>query len=146
MFSNISSLSPHARNYFSKDLDKDIKALALNELHKDDRISVNSFFREIGFKAEYNIPEPTTAQNHGGECVAIRSHFNSRPVNADVLEAIENHFNANLRIAAVIIPFKGIEVLLVTIYLWDSENFSPRNIIILQQLHMLAAILNLPFM
>ena len=144
-FSNITSLSPHAKNYFSNDLDPDVKVLAINEIHKDDEIAVKNFFRGIGFKAEYNLPEPTTAQNHGGECVAVRSHFNSKPVNADVLISIETHFNANLRIAATIISLKGADVLLVTIYLWDSENFSPRNIIILQQLHMLATILNLPF-
>ena len=86
-------------------------------------------FREIGFKAEYNIPEPTTAQNHGGECVAIRNHVNSRPARQELLTAIETHFNANLRIAAIIIPLKGIEILLVTIYLWDSEKFHQETLL-----------------
>ena len=44
LFGSISSLSPHAKNYFSKDLDKDINAIALNEVHKDDPLTVKSFF------------------------------------------------------------------------------------------------------
>ena len=72
-------------------------------------------------------------------------HNNSRPVSVDVLEAIENHFRARLRIAARIGRFKKIDIICVTVYLWDNEGLSLRNIRILQQFHMLPSTLNFPF-
>ena len=97
------------------------------EIHKEDPHTVKSFLRQCGFEAEYSVAEPTTAKNHGGECVATRSFINARPVKIEVLEAIELHFRANLRFAVKILSLKSLEVLLITVYLWDSEGFSPRN-------------------
>ena len=85
-YSNISSFSPHAKNYISSlssRLNVKVKALVLVEVHKDDGMSVQGSLRKYGFAAEYTVPEPTTSKNHGGECVATRSHVNSRPVSMD---------------------------------------------------------------
>ena len=145
LYSNITSYSPHVKNYISNINEKEYHALALTEVHKDDELSVTGHLSTQGFTASYNVPEPTTAKNHGGECVAIRKHFNSSPIKPEIIEAMNQHFKTHLRFAARTIRFKGLEVLLITVYLWDSEGLTPRNTQILQQIKMLVSLTGLPF-
>ena len=143
-YANITSLSPHAKNYIVN-MDPSINVLALGEIHKDDSLSVNSFFNKCGWKMAYNKPEPTTALNHGGEGVATRSHIHAREVDNDILNAISDHFNTNIRFAAKILSVRRYDILVISVYLWDSEGFSSRNSCIMQQIHMLASLIGLPF-
>jgi hypothetical protein len=144
LFSNISSLSPHAKEYIVN-IPKDIQLLALVEIHKKDPLSVESFFAGNGYSISYNPPEESNVLSHGGELVAVRKHLNSRPVAKEYLESVADYFMATLRFAARILVFKGLEVLVVAIYLWVSEGFSQRNQTILKQLKMLSQLLNLHF-
>ena len=102
-YSNITSFSPHAKRYISQldsKLNIHIKCLALVEVDTDDAYVVQNKLRQYGFTASCNVPEPTTSKNHGGECLATRRFVNSRPIPNDILEAVANHFRANLRCAA----------------------------------------------
>jgi hypothetical protein len=120
LFSNISSLSPHAKEYIVN-IPKDIQLLALVEIHKKDPLSVESFFAGNGYSISYNPPEESNVLSHGGELVAVRKHLNSRPVAKEYLESVADYFMATLRFAARILVFKGLEVLVVAIYSWVSE-------------------------
>ena len=143
-YSNISSLSPHAKEYLSS-LPQEIHAISVCECHKDDRIAVESFFRTIGYAANYNVAEKTNSYNHGGECVAIRNHIISRSIQKPVFKLIKEFFQCELRFSARIVAFKQSDIIIINAYLWVSEGFSERNQIILRSIHMLAKILKLPW-
>ena len=64
-YSNISSLSSHAKNYIFS-MPKYVSAMACVECHKEDSVSVESMFRANGFKAAYSPAEKLTILNHGG--------------------------------------------------------------------------------
>ena len=101
-YANVSSLSNHAKDYLFS-LPKGIKALALVECHEIDCLKVEDMFTANGFDASYNPAEKTDCLSHGGECVAVRRHLNSRPVMKEVLDAVTEYFLTPLRIACRII-------------------------------------------
>ena len=77
--------------------------------------------------------------------MATRINVLTKEVKQDIWDSISEHLNSAIRKSAKIIVFEQLEVLLICIYLWDSEQFSPRNVKILQQVYMLASMFNLPF-
>jgi hypothetical protein len=95
-YSNLSSLSLQATDYIFA-LPKEVKVLALLELHKEDVESVVNKFSCNNYRAYYNPPEPAVVGNHGGELVACKSHLSSSPVLQEILEHIASHFAAPLR-------------------------------------------------
>ena len=140
----MTSLSLHAYNYLFA-LPKSVKALALVECHKVDELSTCNTFKDNGFTASYNIPEKASVLTHGGECLAIRSHIHSTPVPIHVLEMIQEFFNAQLRFAARILHIRKSQIIIITVYLWASEKFSERNIVILRSILMLIKYLGIPW-
>ena len=144
-FSNISSLSPHAKEYISS-LSGNIHLLASVEVHKDNSLSVESFFNTNGYSISYNVPEKANVLSHGGELIAVRKHLNSRPVQSEYLESVAEYFMSTLRFSARMVVLKGLEVLFLAVYLWASEGFSQRNQTILKQMKLLIQMLDLPFL
>ena len=136
-YSNLSSLSAHAKNYIFS-LPAEIKLLALLECHNEDVLATQELFRRNGYTASYNPAERANMWNHGGECLATRSYINSRPVSDVLLKSIVEYFMTDLRFAARIVCFKQMEVVFITPYLWVSEGFSQRNQTILRQISMLS--------
>ena len=55
-YSNVSAFSPHAKLYLSR-LPNDISAVTIVECHKDDKLTVESNFRQWGYDVSYNIAE-----------------------------------------------------------------------------------------
>ena len=107
-YSNVSSLSPHAKEYL-KVLPVGVDRIALVECHKTDMSSVDRFCSFIRFNSSYNLAEPSNTLNHGGECVAVRSGLLSRPVSQHILDMITDQFITVLRFAVRIVTFKNIE-------------------------------------
>jgi hypothetical protein len=131
--SNITSLSPHAKNYIFS-LPKEIQLLCLSECHNKDKLQVEDLFRINGFHASYNPAEQANVLTHGGECVATRSFVNSRSVADTVFKAIEDFYHSKLRFAARIVRFHNFEVLFVCPYLWvqitsqiETKSFSSKS-------------------
>jgi hypothetical protein len=128
LYCNVSYFSNAVKDYFAS-LPKEVKAVLGCELHQPVE-SVDSWCNSNSFSASYTPPEDTIKGNHGGELVAIRSKFHSRPVNQEILDQISGHYGT-LRFAAMILTLKGVEFLIVTLYLWHTEGFTDRNIKIL---------------
>ena len=143
-YANITSLSPHATNYIFS-LPKHINLFAGVELHKHDTLEVENLFRFHGFKSSYNPAEKLHTLYHGGEIVAARASLNSRPVNPYIYQTIVESLNSTIRFTSRIVVFKQLELLCITIYLWDSEGFTDRNITLLRQLKMLIDLVGLPW-
>ena len=143
-YSNISSLSSHAKNYIFS-LPTKMSALALAECHYEDELSVTNLFRTNGFKVAYSPAERSNVLNHGGELVGTRCHIASRLVPTTILELVRDYFNTNLRFASLIVQFKIGEMLFIVPYFWVGEGFSERNQTIIRQISMVRRSLGLPF-
>ena len=109
-YANITSLSPHAKNYIFS-LPTNINLFAGGELHKVDQLETENLFRFHGYRASYNPSEQLQSLCHGGEIVAAKASLNSRPVNNLILNTIVDSLNSQIRFAARIIVFKQLEVL-----------------------------------
>ena len=117
-YANISSFSPQAKGYIYE-LPKEVKALALVELHKPEELEVVSNFKQHKYTVSYNIPEASDGGgNHGGEALAVRQHIHSTPIQPDILSSIALHFSVSRRFSARIVRFKKLSVVFITIYLW----------------------------
>ena len=142
-YSNISSLSLHAKNYLAS-LDS-YDMINVIECHNLDKLQVESFFRENGYMCTYNVAEKLNVLSHGGEALAIKHNYNARPVEKNVLDVIEEQYLTKLRFASMIVSFRGMDILFLNPYLWVSQGFSHDNRIILKQIHVLSKMLGLPF-
>jgi hypothetical protein len=140
--SNISSLSEHAKVYLAA-LPAACRILMLSELHKEED-AVSSFFNQINYSAVYSPPElsKTGLGTHGGELVAVKSGTHARNVSHNILEALSD--GSPFRFAVKIISFSKVDIMFISLYLWDSEGFSERNNNILKQIYMLINMTNLP--
>jgi len=126
-----------------------VHALALSELHDADPLPVKDCFRKNDFRAAYSPAQGTDKSQsgtHGGELLAVRNHIHSTNIDINVLDNIADIFDTPLRFAARVVHFKHVQVLMVSLYLWDSEGFSERNNIILVQIKMLKDLLSLPIL
>ena len=149
-YSNLTSLSSHAKEYLFS-LPSNIKTLLCVETHESDNDKLIRNFRSFGFKAYPNKPcksdNGSLRGTHGGEVVAVRSHISASPVEPEILNQLVSHFGGHLRFASSIIRFKGMSLLIVTVYLWCSEGLTERNNMILHQIKMLQQILdNIPML
>ena len=143
-YSNISSLSPAAKNYLFH-LPSDINALFLLELHSSSDVARNAF-RRNGWSPCYNPTEfgPDRPVNgHGGEMIAFRSsdYFSSIP--SPIIDIITAQFGKP-RFSAAVISLNQVQVLTVTVYLWHTEGFSERNLSTLNQILLLKVLMKLP--
>ena len=126
-------------------LPKEIKVFCGVELHRTEQLEIEQDFKMNGFMASYNPAEPLTTLNHGGEVVSCRGHVNSRPIKDSIIDHIRESQNNYVRFAARLIVSKQLEILIISIYLWDSEGFSDRNIILLKRLKMVTDLVGLPW-
>ena len=77
-YANITSLSPHAKNYIFS-LPKSVHAFAGVELHKIDKLETENVFKFHGYNASYTPAEKLQTMSHGGEIVAAKASYNTRP-------------------------------------------------------------------
>ena len=114
--------------------------LACVEHHKP--ISyIKDVFQAKGWRVECTSPEPTTqpaalsehdstapaGHGHGGEFIASNKYIQCTNIQTNVLESLAEKTNVPRRFAASILRLKHVSVVLVAIYLWDSEGLSDRN-------------------
>ena len=111
-------------------------------------------FSKKGCRVSATPPEPTSnpvlcqnnrSKGHGGEFVATLNHIDSKSLDSDIYDAIESATNTPCRFAACIVRFKGMSILLASLYLWDSEGLSSKNNQLLTQLYILTTIIKFPF-
>ena len=144
LFCLVTSLSIHAMNYIFS-LPDEVKILALSELHKEDEIVTENTFRQHGYTASVSPAEKSEVRNHGGECVAVRSYINSKPVPTEVQDRVKECFMTALRFSARVVRFRGAEIIFFAAYFWVYEGFSQRNITILRQIDMVIKMSGLPW-
>ena len=114
----------------------------LTELRKEVS-TVHSIFKSHGFSPSYNSQQQSLKETHGGELVALDKRWQCEEVPID--DILNNISKLGvLRFACKITIVHDVEIICTTIYLWDSEGFTERNITILQQLYILKRILKLP--
>jgi len=124
-------------------LPKEVKGFLAVETHTSNSLVESLCFRK-GFTVACNEPQPSEGGGtHGGELIAMRSKYHARQINPDILNSISNHYGI-LRFASMIINIKGVELLLITLYLWHTEGFTERNHVILYQIQYLKVLLGLP--
>ena len=77
--------------------------------------------------------------------IAWQRHLNISPVDPHILSHIAAYTKQSASLAGCIVRLKHFSLLLVSIYLYDSEGLSARNLAILSQLYYLVLALNIPF-
>jgi hypothetical protein len=140
-FANITSFSRQAQDYLFT-LPRDVQVVMLAEVHKEEQ-SVISRFRKNKFLPCYNPPTNKNQGTHGGEIVATRAHLQAKPIPKEVIGYLISQFGP-LHFAAKIVILTKVQVLFVSVYLWDSEGLSERNNTILQTIGLMSRYLKLP--
>ena len=155
---NISSFSLVSQQTLTQKM-KQHSILACVEHHKPTP-TIEQFFQAKGWRVECTPPEPvqphaisnshseyskTSGHGHGGEFVASSKYIQCNNIQHDILHPIAEKTQAPRRFAATILRLRHVSVVLVAIYLWDTEGLSERNQNLLYQLYLLTLLFNMPF-
>ena len=137
IYANINSWSPHAQNRLLNDKVK-AEILFLVETHQISNLQIKADLRQNGRRAFLNRAEPSAKSmsgTHGGECIAPLTHLDIKPVPTILLVLIMEVTGAPLRCTFAIMQLRKSPILVGTVYFWDSEELSDRNVNILRQIY-----------
>ena len=127
--------------------------LLMCELHQfeESQSYLNKYFNQIGRKFTFNpsrdIKEyrSSKTKGHGGEGIAWQSHLKVSPVSASIIGQICDITQSHMCLSACMLRLVNMSVLIVSMYMYDGEGLSNRNLTCLAQLYALVCIFKLPF-
>lgn len=103
-----------------------------------------SFWNQLSYKANINPAQRIESGTHGGEMLASQDHINASDIRPQIWDIIKGTSLVPLSIAAKILTLHKRQYIVGVTYWNAGQELSKANIAILQQIHMLTSLLNLP--